>query len=54
MRGTGMGCYFDNPTHSTFGILSSIYQDLYHFAAGSPIEDNRIKTMTAYGNTQKK
>jgi len=48
LRGTGMGCYYDNPTHSVFGMLSSKYQDLYHFTTGYNIEDARLQTLTAY------
>jgi hypothetical protein len=67
LRGTGIGCFFDDPsmniffnkpttTSSTSGSGTGAtavandrtYQDLYHFTIGGPLEDTRLRTLTAY------
>ncbi len=48
IRATGIGCYFDNPVHTAFGIVSSEWQSFYHFTVGGPVEDNRLMTLPAY------
>jgi hypothetical protein len=48
IRGTGIGCYFDDPMHSVLGLTDRRYQDLYHFTMGGPIEDRRLTTLPAY------
>jgi nitroreductase len=48
LRGTGIGCYFDDAMHSVLSINDLAYQDLYHFTIGSPLEDLRLTTFTAY------
>ena len=48
VRATGIGCYFDDPVHETFGIVSHDWQSFYHFTVGGPIDDNRITTLPAY------
>jgi hypothetical protein len=48
IRGTGIGCYFDDPMHSVLGLTDRRYQDLYHFTMGGPIEDPRLTTLPAY------
>lgn len=51
LRSTGIGCYFDDPTHKVLrlhsqatveGTLMSRFQSLYHFAVGSPVLDERL------------
>ena len=49
IRGTGIGCFFDNPVHSVFGLKDLKYQSLYHFTMGGPVEDTRLMTLPAYG-----
>jgi len=49
MRGTGIGCFFDNAMHEVLGLEGNAYQDLYHFTIGGPITDTRITTLPAYG-----
>lgn len=44
IRGTGIGCYFDNPMHDILGLTDNRYQDLYHFTVGGPVEDTRLIT----------
>jgi SagB-type dehydrogenase family enzyme len=48
LRGTGIGCYFDDPTHRLFGLEGDAFQSLYHFTVGGPVEDTRITTLPAY------
>jgi SagB-type dehydrogenase family enzyme len=48
MRGTGMGCFFDDTVHDLMGFLDHAYQDIYHFGAGKPVEDTRIATLPPY------
>ncbi|HIH74220.1 MAG TPA: SagB/ThcOx family dehydrogenase, partial [Methanosarcina sp.] len=47
-RGCGIGCFFDNPLHETLGLKGFEYQDLYHFAVGSPLEEIGVATFPAY------
>jgi len=42
IRGTGIGCYFDDPMHEVLGLKDQKYQDLYHFTIGGPVEDTRL------------
>jgi len=48
IRATGIGCYFDDPVHAAFGIVSSEWQSFYHFTVGAPVEDGRLTTLPAY------
>lgn len=48
VRGTGMGCYFDDPVHDIMGLRNNDYQSLYHFTIGEPIEDTRLTTYPPY------
>ncbi|MBI3610133.1 MAG: SagB/ThcOx family dehydrogenase [Nitrospirae bacterium] len=48
IRGTGIGCYFDDPMHSLLGLQDIRYQDLYHFTMGGHVEDPRLTTLPAY------
>ncbi len=50
IRGTGIGCYFDDSVHEILGIKSDKFQSLYHFTVGKPLEDNRLETLPAYGH----
>ena len=52
-RGTGIGCYFDNPTHKLLGIKGMSLQSLYHFTVGYPIEDNRIMSLPPYSDSRR-
>jgi SagB-type dehydrogenase family enzyme len=53
VRGTGIGCYFDDSVHEIFGIKDERFQSLYHFTVGTPLEDTRIQTLPAYAHLQK-
>jgi hypothetical protein len=48
IRGTGIGCFFDDPVHRVLGLEGLKYQSLYHFTVGGPIEDLRLTTLPAY------
>jgi hypothetical protein len=48
IRGTGIGCFFDDAVHRLLGIESHVRQSLYHFTLGGPREDARIQTLDAY------
>jgi hypothetical protein len=47
-RGTGIGCFFDDPVHDLLGLSDNRFQSLYHFTAGTPVEDGRLKTLPPY------
>jgi SagB-type dehydrogenase family enzyme len=51
VRATGIGCYFDDPVHRTFGIEDLAYQSLYHFTVGGAVEDLRLTTLAPYGTS---
>jgi SagB-type dehydrogenase family enzyme len=48
IRGTGIGCFFDDVVHDLLGIADHSWQSLYHFTVGAPFEDRRIKTIPPY------
>lgn len=48
LRGTGIGCFFDDPVHEVFGLSGSDYQSLYHFTIGGAVEDTRLTTLPPY------
>lgn len=48
LRGTGIGCYFDDALHEVLGITTTQFQALYHFTVGRPLTDDRISTLPAY------
>ena len=54
MRGTGIGCFFDDPMHQILGIADRSFQSLYHFTIGGPVEDKRLMTWPPYGLEGKK
>jgi SagB-type dehydrogenase family enzyme len=48
MRGTGIGCYFDDVLHRALALAGHDWQSLYHFTIGGPIEDVRLRTAPPY------
>jgi len=52
LRGTGIGCFFDDPLHELLGLSGLLYQDLYHFTVGGAVEDRRLVTRPAYPGRQ--
>ncbi|TKB78595.1 MAG: SagB/ThcOx family dehydrogenase [Nitrospira sp.] len=49
VRGTGIGCFFDDPVHQILGIADRSFQSLYHFTVGGPVDDARLMTLPPYG-----
>jgi SagB-type dehydrogenase family enzyme len=47
-RGTGIGCFYDDPVHEVLGLTDHRFQSLYHFTIGMPIEDTRLTTEPGY------
>lgn len=48
LRGTGIGCYFDDAVHEILGLRDARFQSLYHFTVGRPLTDERITTSPPY------
>ncbi|MCG7873046.1 MAG: SagB family peptide dehydrogenase [Candidatus Thiodiazotropha lotti] len=48
VRGTGIGCFFDDAVHQIAGVTDSGLQSLYHFTVGEAKPDNRLQTLPAY------
>jgi SagB-type dehydrogenase family enzyme len=48
IRGTGIGCFFDDPMHAALGLKTLRYQSLYHFTMGGPVEDPRLRSLPPY------
>jgi SagB-type dehydrogenase family enzyme len=53
IRATGIGCFFDELTHRTFGLKGDAFQVLYHFAMGVAIDDVRLQTVPPYQHLQR-
>jgi SagB-type dehydrogenase family enzyme len=54
VRGTGIGCFFDDPVHQLVGLSGPRYQSVYHFTVGTPVTDARIETDPPYPQRQEK
>jgi SagB-type dehydrogenase family enzyme len=48
VRGTGIGCFYDDPVHDVLGLTGHTFQSLYHFTIGMPVEDTRLTTEPGY------
>ena len=48
VRGTGIGCFYDDPVHDLLGLSSHAFQSLYHFSVGMPVDDTRLTTAPGY------
>ena len=53
VRGTGIGCFFDDPVHQAFGLADPRWQSVYHFTVGTPIVDARLETSPPYPDKQR-
>jgi SagB-type dehydrogenase family enzyme len=53
VRGTGIGCFFDDAVHETLGLSDSRFQSLYHFTVGQPKSDTRLQTLPPYNHLQR-
>ena len=54
VRGTGIGCFFDDAVHEMLGFEDNRYQSLYHFTIGLPVEDSRLTTYPPYFHLKSK
>ena len=43
VRGSGLGCFFDDELHQLVGLPDARFQALYHFAVGVPVSDDRLQ-----------
>ncbi|MCB2264152.1 MAG: nitroreductase family protein [Candidatus Thiosymbion ectosymbiont of Robbea hypermnestra] len=50
VRGTGIGCFFDDVLHTLLGLEGQAIQSLYHFTVGGAVDDARLRTLEAYGH----
>lgn len=50
LRGTGIGCYFDDAMHRLLGLKGHDWQVLYHFTVGAPFEGPRLETHPPYAH----
>ena len=50
MRGTGIGCFFDDGMHELLGLKDCQWQSLYHFTVGQPLDDLRLQTLPPYSH----
>jgi SagB-type dehydrogenase family enzyme len=48
LRGTGIGCFFDDVVHALLGVTGGALQDVYHFTVGGPVADRRLATHAPY------
>ncbi|EQD75853.1 hypothetical protein B1A_03665, partial [mine drainage metagenome] len=50
LRGTGIGCFFDDTFHEFLGVSNHELQSVYHFTVGKPLLDSRITTLPPYSS----
>ncbi|WP_084544720.1 nitroreductase family protein [Derxia gummosa] len=50
LRGTGIGCFFDDSVHEALGITGTRLQTVYHFSLGLPLTDARIRSEAPYAH----
>jgi SagB-type dehydrogenase family enzyme len=48
VRGTGIGCYFDDAVHDLLDIQGDALQSMYHFTVGAALTDERLETLLPY------
>jgi len=53
VRGTGIGCFFDDGVHDVLGIQGTWLQSLYHFTVGGALNDTRLQTLPPYAHLQR-
>jgi len=47
-RATGIGCFYDDPVHDLLGLNGHVFQSLYHFTVGVPVDDRRLTSEPGY------
>jgi SagB-type dehydrogenase family enzyme len=50
VRGTGIGCFFDDSVHEVLGLRDTQFQSLYHFTVGNPAIDTRLEMLPPYSH----
>lgn len=51
LRGTGIGCYFDDAVHGLLGLApDGPWQSLYHFTIGGALDDARLGSEPPYAH----
>ncbi|MCG6966016.1 MAG: SagB/ThcOx family dehydrogenase [Chromatiaceae bacterium] len=53
LRGTGIGCFFDDEVHRLLGLdttVAATWQSLYHFTVGLPLSDDRLTSEPPYAH----
>ncbi|KAI9002152.1 hypothetical protein DFJ74DRAFT_746831 [Hyaloraphidium curvatum] len=53
LRGTGVGCFFDDAVHDAVGITGRAFQTVYAFMLGTGVDDRRILSLPAYGDRER-
>lgn len=53
LRGTGIGCFFDDAVHQLLGLADARFQSLYHFTVGGAIKDRRLATHPPYAHLER-
>ena len=53
VRGTGIGCYFDDAVHDLLGIKNQSFQSMYHFTVGTALTDTRLQTLPPYAHLER-
>lgn len=48
LRGTGIGCFFDDAFHQGLNLSDRRLQTLYHFTLGGALDDDRLKSRPPY------
>jgi SagB-type dehydrogenase family enzyme len=48
LRGTGVGCFFDDALRDLIGLRPGSLEPLYGFTVGAPLDDERISTRPPY------
>jgi SagB-type dehydrogenase family enzyme len=50
VRGTGIGCFFDDEMHRLLGLVGDAWQTVYHFTVGGAVDDPRLSTLPPYAH----
>ena len=53
VRGTGIGCYFDDGVHDLLGLKGHGLQSMYHFTVGGALPDTRLQTLPGYAHLER-
>jgi len=54
VRGTGIGCFFDDVVHETLGLGDRRFRDVYHFTVGGAVDDRRLTTTPGYDDAARR